>query len=73
MTLCIEASRGMHHSGKFGDHRYWNCEDFSFLVQHMTSCGHMFKGLCDFRVETSNGKSTTLSNFVPIGLPKVEV
>ena len=34
-----------HHSYKFGDHRYSDGGDIVFLICHLTSRDHMFKGL----------------------------
>ena len=40
-----------HHPIKFSDHRHLDGEDIYF-ASHMTSCDHMFKGLCEFMIES---------------------
>ena len=36
-----------HHPTKFSGHKHCGSGDY-FLVCHMTTCHHLFKGLCDF-------------------------
>ena len=36
-----------NHPARFGSHRYCGSGYKMFLIYHVTSCDHMFKGLCD--------------------------
>ena len=36
-----------NHSARFGSHRYCGSGDKMFLIYHVTSRNHAFKGLCD--------------------------
>ena len=44
LTVC-------HHPGKFCEHRHCDSGDIVFLICHVISREHTFKGLCEFRVE----------------------
>ena len=43
-----------HHPDKSCDHKHCGSGDIMFLVCHVTSPGHMFKGLCEFMCESSS-------------------
>ena len=44
-----------------------------FLICHMASCEHMFKGLCEFMGEAHRVVSLTLLFLVVIGQAQVEI
>ena len=37
-----------YHPDEFGDHRHCDSKNVLFLICHLTSMDHMFKGLCKF-------------------------
>ena len=42
LTVC-------HHPGKFCEHRHCDSGDIVFLICHVISREHTFKGLCEFK------------------------
>ena len=44
-----------------------------FLICHVTSCGHMFKGLREFMGGSPSRRVNILSCLVAIGLVQVEI
>ena len=46
-----------HHTDKSCDHNHCNSGDIMFLICHVTSREHMFKGLYEFMGEAPRGES----------------
>ena len=61
-----------YHPDGFGNHRNCDSGDIMFLICHLTSRNHMFKGLCEFMGWSSSQLVTTLPCFVAISLLQVE-
>ena len=62
-----------HHPYKSFDHKLCVSGDIMFLIRHMTSREHRFKGLCEFTGETPSQRVTTLPFLVAIGVVQVEI
>ena len=58
LALCL-------HPDKPCDHKQCDCGDVTFLICHMTSRVHMFKGLCEFMGGSPSRRVTTLPCLAP--------
>ena len=56
-----------HHPDKFCEHRHSDSGDM-FLICHMISHNHMFKGFCEFKGGSPSQQVTTLPCLVAIGV-----
>ena len=52
-----------HHPYKSFDHKLCDSGDIMFLIRHMTSREHRFKGLCEFTGETPLTESHHIAIF----------
>ena len=50
-----------HYANKSCDHKHYDCGDIMFLICHVTSSKHMFKGLCEFMGRSPSLKVTIFS------------
>ena len=71
-TYGLELPVLCHYGDKSCDHKYCSGEDM-FLVCHVTSREHMFKGLCEFMGWSPSRWVTILPCLVNIGLVQVEI
>ena len=61
-----------HYPWKSCDQKHWDGGDM-FLICHMTSCEHMFKGLREFMVSSPSQCVAILPCLVAIGLVQVRI
>ena len=62
-----------HHPGKSCEHRHCDCGYIVFLICHLNSREHMFKGLCELTGGSPLWNFTTFPCLVAIGLVEVEM
>ena len=62
-----------HLLATFGGHRHCGSGDIMFLICHVTSRDHVFKGICDFMGKSHSRPVTTSPYLVAIGLVQVDI
>ena len=72
-NIWVELPALCHHPDKSCDHGHYDSGDIVFLICHVTSREHMFKGLCEFVGGSPLWCVTTLSCLVAIGLVQLEI